>query len=44
MNFIVAKFSATEQPVMKKMQKHIAEALEIMITNSLERAISEYNK
>lgn len=44
MNFIVGKFSPTEQPIIKKVQKHIAEALEVMITDSLERAMSEFNK
>ena len=35
LNFIVGKFSPTEQQIIKKFQKHIAEALEVMITNSL---------
>lgn len=43
-NFIVGKFSLAEQPIVKKIQKRAADALETIITDSLERAMSEYNK
>ena len=43
-NFIVGKFSPTEQPIIKKIQKRVAEALKVIITDSLDRAMSEYNQ
>ena len=42
-NFIVNKFSSTEQTIIKKVWKRVAQALETIITDSLERAMSEYN-
>ena len=44
LNFIVGKFSPTEQPIMKKTQKHVVETIETMAEYSLERAMSEFNK
>lgn len=43
MNFIIGKFSPAEALLIKKEQKKIAEALEVMVTDSLERAMSEFN-
>ena len=43
LNFIIGKFSPAESLLIKKNYKKIAEALEVMITDSLERAMSEYH-
>ena len=42
--FIVGKFKPAELEVFKKVIKKISEALEVMATDSLERAMSEFNK
>jgi PTH1 family peptidyl-tRNA hydrolase len=41
LDFIVGKFSPAELLLIKKVHKKISETLEIMITDSLERAMSE---
>lgn len=43
MRFIVGKFKPSEFELLKKVFKKIAEALEVMATDSLERAMSEFN-
>jgi len=43
MEFIVGKFKPAESEIFKKVIKKISEALEIMATNSIERAMSEFN-
>src|SRR3989338_5332413 len=42
--FIVGKFKPAEADIVKKTFKKIAEALECMATDSLDKAISEFNK
>ncbi len=44
LNFIVGKFSFTEEALVKKVFKKVSEALEVLITGSLDRAMSEFNK
>ncbi len=43
LDFIVGKFSPAEILLIKKEQKKIAEAIQVIITDSLERAMSEFN-
>ena len=43
MKFIVGKFKPTELEIFKKVIKKISEALEVMATDSLDRAMSEFN-
>jgi len=43
LNFIVGKFKPAEQDIIKKVFKKISEALECMATDSLDRAMSEFN-
>lgn len=43
MKFIVSKFKPAESEIFKKVIKKVAEALEIMATDSPERAMSEFN-
>ena len=43
LNFIVGKFKPAEQEIIKKVFKKIAEALECMATDSLDKAMSEFN-
>ncbi|MDP3935103.1 MAG: aminoacyl-tRNA hydrolase [Candidatus Giovannonibacteria bacterium] len=43
MKFIVGKFKPAESEVFKKVIKKISEALEVMATDSLERAMSKFN-
>ena len=42
--FILGKFKPSESEIMKKVFKKIADALEIIATDSLEKAMSEFNK
>ena len=42
--FIIGKFKPAELEIFKKVEKKVAEALEVLITDSLERAMSEFNK
>ncbi|HEY4497356.1 MAG TPA: aminoacyl-tRNA hydrolase [Candidatus Paceibacterota bacterium] len=44
MKFIVGKWRLTEQAIIKKSFKRASQALETIITDSLDRAMSEYNK
>jgi len=44
LKFIIGKFKPAEADILKKVFKKIAEALEVMATDSVERAMSEYNK
>ncbi|KKT41003.1 MAG: Peptidyl-tRNA hydrolase [Candidatus Giovannonibacteria bacterium GW2011_GWA2_44_13b] len=43
LNFIVGKFKPAEQEIIKKVFKKISEALECMATDSLDKAMSEFN-
>ncbi|KKT28582.1 hypothetical protein A3G55_00830 [Candidatus Giovannonibacteria bacterium RIFCSPLOWO2_12_FULL_44_25] len=42
--FIVGKFKPSELEIFKKVERKIANALEIMITDSVDRAMSEFNR
>lgn len=42
--FILGKFKPSELEIFKKTERKVAEALEVIVTDSLERAMSEYNK
>ncbi len=44
MSFIVGRFSPTEQPLIKKIQKHVVQTIQTMAEFSLERAMSEGNQ
>ncbi len=44
MKFIVGKFKPAELDIFKKVIKKISEALEMMATDSIERAMSEFNQ
>lgn len=44
MKFIIGKFKPAELEIFKKVEKRVSEALECMATDSLERAMSEFNK
>lgn len=43
MKFIVSKFKPAESDLVKKTFKKISEALECMATDSLEKAMSQFN-
>ncbi len=43
LNFIVGKWKPAEQAIIKKSFKHASQALETIITDSLDRAMSEFN-
>ena len=43
MKFIVGKFKPSELEIFKKVERKMAEALEVILTDSLERAMSEFN-
>src|SRR3989338_1776813 len=43
LNFIVGKWKPAEQAIIKKSFKHASHALETIITDSLDRAMSEFN-
>ena len=43
LKFIIGKFKPSESEILKKVFKKIAEALEVMATDSLDRAMSEFN-
>jgi len=44
LKFIIGKFAPAEQILIKKTQKRIIDALEVIAAFSLERAMSEFNK
>jgi len=44
MKFIIGKFRLSEIEVLKKVFKKISEALEVMASDSVEKAMSEFNK
>ena len=44
LKFIIGKFKPAEYEILKKVFKKISEALEVMATDSLDQAMSEYNK
>jgi len=43
LKFIIGKFKPAEYEILKKVFKKISEALEVMATDSLEKAMSEFN-
>ncbi len=43
LKFIIGKFKPEEQKIIKKVSKKISEALNVMITESLEKAMSQHN-
>ena len=43
LNFIVGKWKPAEQAIIKKSFKHASQALETIITDSIDRAMSEFN-
>ena len=43
LRFIIGKFKPSESEILKKVFKKISEALEVMATDSVDRAMSEFN-
>ena len=43
LKFIVSAFKPDEEKIIKKISKHISQALEVLITESPEKAMSMFN-